>query len=430
MSKEVFMPKLSSTMEVGTLLQWYKEVGDFVEVGDPLFEVMTDKINIEVESYEEGILRAKLYEADDQVPVNQVIGYIGEEGEEIPSIKKTTSTIENEPNTVETFYQNEEVRINPTGKVRATPAARKIACENNLNLHEIEGTGPKGRIQKIDVEQHANTQKITPLAKKIADDLGVPTQIIQGTGVHEKITKQDVLASFKPDTENVKTKKLSGMRKTIAQRMSHSAYTAPHVTVQTTVDMTKLKQLREQLLPTVEKQSGHRISYTDLLIKFVSKALQKHPTLNATLKDDVITYHEQINVGIAIALDEGLIVPVLRNTQMLGLQEITALSKELGKKAKKNELLIDHLSGGTFTISNLGNYDIDHFTPIINSPEVAILGVGRIKEQPIVIDGSVEIRLIMGLSLSFDHRVIDGAPAAAYLTDLKHLIENPYELLL
>lgn len=423
MVKEIFMPKLSSTMEVGTLLQWYKHVGDVVEVGDPLFEIMTDKINIEVESYEEGVLLATLYEVDDQIPVNQIIGYIGESGEMIPEKQESTVSeivedglTESQINQSELPYANE--------KIRATPAARKMAREYDVNLDAIQGSGPLGRIQKKDIE---HVKKASPLAQKVAKDLGVNLNDVRGSGFSEKVMKSDV-DSFA--SKSVTSKKLSGMRKTIAQRMSQSAFTAPHVTLHTDVDMSELKKLRENILPVVEDQTGHRISYTDFLVKFISKTLERHPVLNATIENDVVTYHNDKNIGLAVAVETGLIVPVIHQVQHMGLADITTISKELGMRAKNNQLTTEDFKTSTFTISNLGNYEINSFTPIINTPEVAILGVGRIKDQPVVVNQSIEIRPIMVLSLSFDHRVIDGAPAAAFLTDLKKIIENPYGLLI
>lgn len=420
-------------MSVGTLLQWYKDIGDPIEIGDLLFEIMTDKINIEVESYEEGILIAKYYEADDQIAVNQIIGYIGQEGEKIPSkeevLSKSSETVQLE---VIQKEPTQEQRIESTdGKLRATPAARKTARDENLDLHKIQGTGPKGRIQKADVEQVAHTSKVSPLAQKVADDLGIVTQSIKGSGHDNKVMKRDILAaSINQPLSEVKTEKLTGIRKIIAHRMSQSAFAAPHVTVTTEVDMTQIKKLRESILLQVEQQTGFRISYTDILVKLVSKALQKHPKINATLTEDEVTYYTDTNIGIAVALKDGLVVPVIHQVNTLGLLDITVKIKDIGNRAKRNQLTIDDFSSSTFTISNLGSYEIDTFTPIINSPEVAILGVGRMKNQPVVISQSIEIRPMMGLSLSFDHRVIDGAPAAAFLTDLKKLIENPFELLL
>ena len=395
MAKEIFMPKLSSTMSVGTILQWHKEVGESVEVGEPLFEIMTDKINIEVESSEEGVLIAKYYDIDEQIPVNQVIGYIGQQGEPIPTKYKV--------------LQQDGEQNGPTA---LTPDHDKTPSEKVTSL--------KGK-------------KVSPLAQKIANSKGIELSTIQGTGHHQKIMKKDVVAPAPistPTPETNSKEKLTGMRKTIAQRMATSAFTAPHVTLNTEVDMTEIKALRSRILVPVEQQTGTRISYTDMLVKLVAKTLQRHPKLNATFENEEITYHGEANIGVAVAVEGGLVVPIIKDVNALGLVEITHASKDIIHRAKHRQLTMDDFHGGTFTISNLGNYDIDTFTPIINAPEVAILGVGKIKDKPVVIDQSIEIRPMMGLSLSFDHRVMDGAPAAAFLTDLKKIIESPYELLL
>jgi len=443
MAKEIFMPKLSSTMEVGTLLQWFKEEGDPVSMGDPLFEIMTDKINIEVESYEDGFLLKKYFEVDDEIPVNQIIGYIGEKNEQVPNespgissgdSQESVSAVQQETS-IETDT-NEHV-YSSTEKVRATPAARRVARENQMELALVSGSGPNGRIQEKDVLQfllhHENEVKITPLAKKIADSNQVDIASLQGSGVNGKIVKEDVaqaIASHRQDTSApVKRKRLSGMRRVIGERMQQSVNTAPHVTLTSEIDMSKVKELRAQLLPIIEKQTGYRLSFTEVIVKAVGVVLSRHASVNASLISDEIVYNEEINIGLAVAVDDGLLVPVLKNVNTKGLAAITREAKEIGKQARDSTLQPQQMKGSTFTISNLGMYAIDAFTPIINLPETAILGVGRIQDKPVVINQSIEIRPMMTVSLSFDHRVIDGAPAAAFLTELKHVLENPFELL-
>ena len=384
MAKEIFMPKLSSTMSVGTILQWHKEVGESIEIGEPLFEIMTDKINFVVDSYEEGVLLAKYYDVDEQIPVNQIIGYIGRR--------------ENFPTKNEVLQQDGE-----------QSGSTALTSDHDTKSRE-KVTGPEGK-------------KVSPLAKKIANSKGIELSTIKGTGHHQKIMKKDVLAPTKEPETNSK-ENLTGMRKTIVQRMAISKYTAPQVTVNTEVDMTEIKALRSRILEQA------RISYIDVLVKLVAKTLLRHPKLNATFENEEILVHDEINIGVAVVVDDDLVVPIIKDVNSLGLVEISQASKDIIHRAKHRQLTKDDFHGGTFTISNFGSYDIDTFTPIINAPEVAILGVGKIKDKPVVIDQSIEIRPMMGLSLSFDHRVMDGAPAAAFLTDLKKIIENPYELLL
>jgi pyruvate dehydrogenase E2 component (dihydrolipoamide acetyltransferase) len=444
MAVEILMPKLSSTMEVGTLLQWFKEEGESVEIGEPLFEIMTDKINIEVESYEEGLLLKKYYSVDDEVPVNQIVGYIGQENEAVPDespgihsndLNQTSSTT-NKDEEMKASDNAQQIEAISSEKVRATPAARRIAREQQIELPLISGSGPNGRIHEKDVKGYAESTKttITPLAKKIAESEHVNIKSIAGSGANGKIVKDDVTAllqnqSTVQEEATVKRKKLSGMRKVIADRMQESVTTAPHVTLTSDIDMTKVKELRSQLLPSIEKKTGYRLSFTEVIVKAVGLVLARYPAVNASIIQNEIVYNDSVNIGLAVAVEDGLMVPVLKNVNTKGLSTLTAEAKEIGKLAREQKLKPDQLKGSTFTISNLGMYAIDAFTPIINLPETAILGIGRILEKPVVINQEIVIRPMMTVSLSFDHRAIDGAPAAAFLTELKYILENPFELL-
>lgn len=449
MAKEIFMPKLSSTMSVGTLLQWFKEEGDTVEIGEPLFEIMTDKINIEVEAYDQGVLLKKYYQEDEEVPVNQIIGYIGETGENVPATSPGLSGSEEKVSeSVEEAVSQSEEQVQPVSvtlasdgeKPRATPAARKLARTNNLELVFIQGSGPNGRVHRKDVVAQLELPagpKATPLAQKIALAEKVDLSSIKGTGVNGKILKEDLIsaaqATLVPEVALAQAvanrKKMSGMRKVISERMAQSAYTAPHVTITSEVEMSKVKELRTALLPVIEKQTGLRLSFTDILIKAVGVALSRHPYINVSMDGDYIVQHNDVNIGLAVAVSDGLMVPVIKNVVGKGLADLTKDAKDIGQRARENKLLPDQLKGSTFTISNLGMYAVDAFTPIINQPESAILGVGRIQDKPVAVNGALEIRPMMVLSMSFDHRVIDGAPAAAFLTELKQILENPFELL-
>ncbi|MFP3809412.1 dihydrolipoamide acetyltransferase family protein [Bacillus sp. SIMBA_005] len=441
MPKEIFMPKLSSTMEIGTLLQWFKEEGDSVEIGEPLFEIMTDKINIEVEAYDDGIFLKKYYEADDQIPVNAVIGYIGEANEQVPSEPPAQadedSSESSEPSSPDSSSSSStEAPKTSDEKVRATPAARKTAKDHHVVIQEVSGTGPKGRVQKRDVEAVVHSSKkdrrVSPLAEKVAAREGIDLAAVSGSGAHGKIMKSDVQAAATQTAEAspVKTQKLAGMRKVIADRMSQSAFTAPHVTLTSEIDMTKAKEVRQQLLPAIEKETGYRLSFTEIIIHAVSHVLTRHPQINMTFEQNELHFHEDVHIGLAVAVKDGLMVPVISHANQKGLKQLTKEAKEIGRNARDQKLLPDQLKGSTFTISNLGMYAIDTFTPIINQPEVAILGVGRIQDKPVAVDGEIQVRPMMGVSLSFDHRVVDGAPAAAFLTDLKKVLEQPFELLM
>jgi pyruvate dehydrogenase E2 component (dihydrolipoamide acetyltransferase) len=444
MAKEIFMPKLSSTMEVGTLLQWFKKEGDPVAVGDPLFEIMTDKINIEVEAYEEGILLKQYYQEDDEVPINHVVGYIGEPNEQVPDsppgeAKAGKAEKEESPELAESIQVEPAASSVPeaTEKPRATPAARRVAREKAVSLEEVEGTGPKGRIHQNDVQTFLTSKAptpVTPLAKKVAEAEEIDLQTITGTGSRGKIYREDVEQAKRPISEPAavsgKRVKMEGIRKVVAERMLRSKTTAPHVTLTSDIDMHAVVDMRKQLLAPIEKQTSYRISYTEIILKAAAVALKRHPNINVSLEGNEIVYQDAINIGLAVAVENGLLVPVIKNADQKGLAAITADCKNSGKAARENKLKPDQMAGGTFTISNLGMYAIDAFTPVINQPESAILGIGRINEKPVGVNGTIALRPMMAVSLSFDHRVIDGAPAAAFLTDLKNVLEHPYELLI
>lgn len=461
MLNEVFMPKLGMTMETGTIIRWFKKEGEAVRQGDVLLEVLTDKINIEVEAYHSGVLLKRYYEEDAVVPVNHIIGYIGEANDQAPDTLPDSQApaadaageaagagVAQAEGAAEGGAAGQEAAAN-TGKPRATPAARRAAREHDVELADVKGSGANGRIHRADVEAYAASSAssdshvlATPLAKKIASANGVQLNQVEGSGDRGKIVRADVERALNPavhesaitqhqaaQSEPRRTIRLQGMRKTIAQRMAQSAYTAPHVTITTTVDMTAVKTMRAELLPVIERQTGLRLSYTEILLKAVAACLVKHPHLNARWKDDEVVLADDVNVGLAVSVKDGLMVPVIFRAQHLGLAELVRQSKDLAARARDNKLKPDDMSGGTFTVSNLGMYAIDSFTPIINQPEVAILGVGQIQEKPAVVNGEIKVCPIMTLSLSFDHRIVDGTPAAAFLTDLKKVLEQPFQLL-
>ncbi|MFZ4450369.1 dihydrolipoamide acetyltransferase family protein [Salibacterium aidingense] len=439
MAKEIFMPKLSSTMETGTILQWMKKEGDPVEMGEPVFEVMSDKINIEVEAYEEGVLLKKYYDVDDVVPVNTIVGYIGEEEEEVPE------TAPEEPAPEETS-QEEELKeyantvpatADANGQIRATPAARRVAKENGVLLSGMEGSGPKQRIHQQDVYDYVQAAgenpKATPLARKRAEEQNLDLNTVEGSGPGSKIYAKD-LTGFGQKTTGAEPGRIpvKGIRKIVADRMAESASTVPHVTLYSEVDMTEAIRLRSQLQDKIVEETGYKLSYTEIMMKAVAEALKRHPYLNASLSADQqeILLHKEINVGLAVATEQGLVVPVVPRAGEKGLTALVQESKQLAENARNQRLQPEQMQGGTFTISNLGMYAVDGFSPIINQPEAAILGVGQMKETPAEENGNVVFRPKTTFSLSFDHRIVDGAPAAAFLSDVKQLIEAPYELLM
>lgn len=396
MAFEILMPKLSSTMEVGSITQWLKEEGESVETGEAIFEVMTDKIAIEVESYEDGVLLKRYYEIHEEIPINAVIGYIGEVGEEVPEIapappsqdKRLTESAQPAETAV-----TAEVEIVAAEKVRATPAARKLARRKGIELQAVPGSGAKGRVHLSDVEAYQAVE-VAP------------------------VTSEETIIPWR------------GMRKIIADSMIKSKSEKPHVTMHGEVSMSEIIKLRQELLPVIEAQTGYRLSYTEIMIKAVTVALKQHPSLNAITKEDGIHQFSEINMGVAVSLEEGLMVPVIQQANRLSLAELTTMTKELAAKARSGNLEPASLKNGTFTISSLGNSAVRSFNPVINAPEVAILGVGGLYDGISVnSEGQLAMEKRLTLSVSFDHRALDGAPVAAFLTTLVSLLEQPYKLL-
>jgi pyruvate dehydrogenase E2 component (dihydrolipoamide acetyltransferase) len=409
MAKEVFMPKLGMTMETGTIMKWMVAEGEPVTAGDIILEVMTNKINMEVEAYETGTLLKILYEEGEEVPVNQVIAYIGEKGEKVKENAGQKSDESKLPTNEEKSLEfKEEKQAQKNDKPRATPSARKLAREHDVSLFTIKGTGPNGRIHRIDVQNYLNQISIS------SHGVSVEGTILQKTEA-STITKLI---------------KRTGMRKVIGDRMQKSFSEAPHVTLHSEVDMSEAIRFRQQLLPIIEEKTGLRLSYTEIILKAVGVTLRDYPRLNATLVEDEIHLHSQIDIGLAVSHPNGLLVPVIREVDKLRMANLTEQSKNAARAAREGKLHPNQLQGGTFTVSNLGMYRVDQFTPIINLPETAILGVGQIKERPVGVNGEIVLRPMMSLSLSFDHRTIDGAPAASFLTQLVDTLEHPAYLLI
>lgn len=406
MAHEILMPKLSSTMDVGTITVWLKEEGDRVEVGEAIFEVMTDKIAIEVEAYEEGILLKKYIGNDGSAPVNSVIGYIGEAGEEVPAIMPGLETseevIEEELVEVKEVATKVEESSVKTDKVRATPAARRLARLNNVDLYDVKGSGPRNRVQAQDILNYQPA--------------------VTGSAVTTVADDEFELIPWTP------------MRKVISENMVQSKREVPHVVMTAEVDMTKVVSLRKDLISLVEEETNERLSYLEIITKATTRVLKKYPIFNSRSSEEGIYQYKHVNMGIAVALEDGLIVPVVKNADKKGLAELTTDIKELTRKARNSQLSKDEMTGATFTISSLGKSKVKHFTPIINYPEAAILGVGGMYEKQEIITENGEVKVInkpvVELSLSFDHRVVDGAPASNFLSDLVTILEEPMSLLL
>ncbi|ADL08749.1 catalytic domain of components of various dehydrogenase complexes [Thermosediminibacter oceani DSM 16646] len=401
MAVYIVMPKLGLTMKEGTLTKWLKKVGDKVSKGEEVAEVSTEKITNVVESPADGIVGKILVSEGAVVPVATPIGIILAEGEKLP-VEDEAGPANTSPSTVAVQADRLEtpaVEKNQEKFIKATPLARKIAKENNVDLSLIAGTGPGGRITEEDVRKY------------IENKLNV---------------KKDSPAVVEEDTGSVKKVPMDNMRRVIAERMKNSWNSAPHVTENIKVDVTELVKFREEL----NKFADEKFTYTDLIAKACVLAIKRNPVINWSIEGEYIIQHEKINLGIAVALENGLIVPVIKDAGSKSLTEISKMIKDLSARARENRLSPEEIKDGTFTITNLGMYGIDSFTPIINPPESAILGVNTIYKEPAVVEDSISIRQVMMLSLSFDHRLIDGATAAKFLMDLKRILENPVMLAL
>lgn len=437
------MPLLGQTMEEGTIIKWFKNEGDSIKAGEPLLEVMTDKVNMEVEAPESGVLRKIYSPVDAIVPVKDPICIIGSADESIDSLLAEGAPVETAPESTPTV-ETPTVAVTETAapavavsteRVFASPAARRVARERGIDVELLagKGTGPGGRIVEKDVQDFIATgPSTTPLAGKMAADMGVAISGIKGTGVGGKITSDDITAASTPAAPAYTppamgyTIPYAGMRKAVGQNVSLSAQTAPHVTLVSEIDMTECTAMRKSILADVEKNFGVRISFTDIIVKACARAIQDKPLANASLVGDQIIVHSDINVGIATAIEGALVVPVVKNVPGKPLHVISQEIKELAARARSGQASGDDFKGGTFTISNLGVYGIDSFNPIITPGQSTILGVCRIADKPVVVNGEIKIRPMMNLCLSFDHRILDGAPAAEFLARLREILESPY----
>ena len=374
MAVQVTMPKLGLTMTEARIVEWLVEEGEAVDKGQPLVKIETDKVVSEVESPTKGIVGRIAAQAGELVPVTGFLAWIIAPGEVAPPVPETASA--------EPIDRNKG-----TSRIKASPLARRMAAEAGLDLTTLVGTGPGGRIVEEDVKQA----------------LAGRTQAVSTAG--------EVIP-------------LTGVRQVIAKRMAESIRVTARVTLVTEADATELVKLRSDFQKSVNLSP----SYSDLLVMIVARALREHPSLNARLVGDTIQFLSAVSIGLAVDTKRGLLVPVIKDADRKNLAQIVRESQELIKRAREGNSLPEDLDGGTFTLTNLGMYDIDAFTPIINLPQCAILGIGRIVARPVVYEGKIAVRQMMHLSLAFDHRIVDGAPAARFLQRVKQFVENPYML--
>lgn len=435
MVTEVVIPMLGVTVEKGKIVEWLKNEGDSVVRGESIFIVEADKVTTEVESPATGILAKILIPVEEEVPVLTVVGLITEPGEQIPddypikpvSVPAAEAAARPAPAAAET---NSPAAPAASGPIPIMPAARRLAREKGLSIETLTPTGPGGVILLRDVEAAAAAPaaKISSLAQRLAAKKGVSLGGIEGSGVRGRIMRKDVESAWveakRPGLGKVIP--MATMRQVIARRMTESAFSAPHIYFFTEIGLDPLLNFRHEILPEFEEEFGLRLSINDLLIKAVALNILDFPILNAKVTGQEIHIPAEINICLAVALDDGLIVPAIANADRVGLVDIVRQRTDLVKRAYAGKLTIEELERGTFTISSLAQYDITHFTAILNPPQSGILTLGKTRDELYLNDeGAVKIRKIATFGLSVDHRIIDGAVAADFLQNLKHKLERP-----
>lgn len=457
MAIEIVMPRLGWTMEEGTLVEWIKKDGDTVQPGEIMFVIESDKALNEVESFESGIFRIPPNSdvLGKTLPVGTVLAYVAQQGEALPfeqaqqpalvshssSAPSTLTAAPPQPDAGSSVAPAVTHSANGNMLPNISPRARRVARELGVEWAVLKGSGRSGRIVERDVRAAVLTTsstppQISPVAKRAAEELGVDVSVLAAQMPGQRITREHVeraaqpiaAASAQPQTSETRTP-IPRVRQVIAERMSASAQTTAPVTLTTEVDATELVKVRQGLKAASKSDTRPVPSYNDLLAKLVAEVLRDHPHLNARIDGDEIVISTTVNMGFAVDAERGLLVPVVRDVGSKSIRQIASEGASLVDRARNNALRSDDFSGGTFTITNLGMYDIDTFTPIINLPQCAILGVGRIVPKQVVVDVEAErvaIRHMMFLSLTFDHRLVDGAPAARFLKQVKQFIEQPY----
>lgn len=437
----VKIPKLGLTMTEGTINVWIKNEGEIVKKGEEIFELATDKLINEIEAEEDGVIRKILVEEGDTKPILFPVAIIAKEDEDISNLLNEVSC-----NNIDNIDEEESIKqedsdlyveeyvnnINST-EVIASPLAKKIAKERDIDLSKVSGTGIRNMIISKDLD-NMETLKASPLALKMMIEHGIDSNEIKTEG---KIMEDDVLkyiqnksyvTSLTDRSLQVIKEKATPMRKAIAKNMSYSFTNSPRVTFNIDIDATELKNLRNKLKASLAIKDL-KLTYNHILIKVCSKALVEFKYMNSQFDGEEITIFPYANIGLAVGLENGLIVPNLKNAESKSLSQISKETEEMIFRAKSFKSTEEELSGGTFTITNLGNYGITSFTPIINQPEVAILGVNQLIDKPVALDGNIVIKPILSLSLTADHRLIDGVYAARFLGRIKELLENPLLLL-
>ena len=423
------MPSLGHTMEKGKIIEWLKHEGDPIAKGEPLVVIETDKVITEVESPADGVVLRIVVPSEEERPIGALLAVLGAQGEQVSEVElqqmlgpvaaQTPVTPAPVAAPAPMVAPRADAAARDGGeRLKISPIARKLADELGLDASTIQGTGPGGRITKDDVLRVAE-------AAKVAAPAAAPVTTAPAAPATAPVTATPAPARGRLGVSS--TIPLRGMRGRVAERMFQSWNTIPRVTEVMQVDMSATVAFREAMLGQWEQQYGLRISLNDMITKAVAMALRRQPRLNATLVDQEVRLHDSVNMGIAVNLDEGLIVPVIFNADQKDLGQIAREGRELAEKARAGRLQLDEISDGTFTITNLGTTGIELFTPIINPPQVAILGVGMVQRRPIVVGDALAIRPAVYLSLVFDHRAVDGVPAANFLQEVKRLLEKPQD---
>lgn len=421
MATEITMPQLGLTMESGTVDQWLKKEGDPIKAGEPIVAITTDKLTNEVNAEADGTLLKIVAQEGSDVPVKGLLGYIGQSGEQVSGgpAAPAESPVEPAAVPVETTVAPAPEAGETSGKVRISPLARKMAAQMKIDCSELIGTGPSGRIVKRDIlaaeESGTNaamlaTVHVAPLSVKTPAGSATPFPV-----KHLELMEGDTVT------------KLTGMRRVVALRMYTSAKEIPPVTQTVKVDVSALMAFRSK----INTEGGYKFSVNDYVLKSVAKALKQNPEVLASLDGEQVIHRKHINLGMAVALDEGLIVPVIRDADRLGLEDLSARARDLATRARNNRMSPDEYKDSTFTVSNLGMFGVESFTPIINQPDAAILGVNCIEDELVMEeDGSIRKHQVMRISLTYDHRLMDGAVAAKFEQSIRDLLQNPMDILL
>jgi pyruvate dehydrogenase E2 component (dihydrolipoamide acetyltransferase) len=427
MASQIVMPKMSETMEEGVVVKWLKREGDRVASGDALAEIETDKAILELEATTPGVLHRIVAQEDSKVPVGQLLAVIGAEGEDVSSLVgiPPASSLSSAPTPSPVASSSAMVeRPDPSARERidASPLARRMAEEAGIDIARVPGTGPGGRVVKRDIEEFQTQLRSHPLPPPTSPIAASPAALEASPEVTAQRAPIGVAGIDHAEHE------LSMMRKTIARRMALSKATAPHFYLTTDIDMAHAISLRQSLNELAT--DGLKISFNDIILKAVANALRQFPQMNVSYADETIRTHQRVHLSMAVALDDGLITPVIRDCDRKSLGEIAREAKELTERARSRRLKPEDYTGGTFSVTNLGMFDVDEFAAIINPPEAAILAVGTIRQQPVVVDGQLSIGHRMKVTLSGDHRAVDGVTGAQFLHIVKRLIEQPLGLML